>query len=411
MKIIISDLLDKEYRGYKVVSSFKELKEITGIQCVVINHYPETDFDAGVYISQLHKSGVIDFIYISSEPSITLKMVINGVGGAIFEEEFYFDDEDELDALIEDVYNAKNINEFEGDTSIAIISDFMSAFARNEEKVKTPVYLEQVNNAINELCLITNQQDKQIRNMGESAIGVFEKASNIITTIDNQRKVLEKQIRELEENQQNLTISPRNKFGGNGITFFPSVSYTGSAKLLLIREYSPCRYLTSFILSYNKHVCFELNKKVKVIFVHQKGAGTALKYNNFTSITQESISDIDLYNAQIVATNNPKQEVLKNLTKKGDDLIIVVDRLYGNQDIMNAKVTKLSAVSGVSDLERYNLKSKDCIFSINALKDSFICIPNMKNYPSDVDTRYATYNQVCKEDFKKLDKLLQLQEV
>lgn len=410
MRVIVSNYLKDNFKGYTVVGTFKEIRALQDVQCLIIHRYTESDFEAGMFLSEFHKNGIHNFVYISANPSTTLKMMLNGMNGTILEDEFYFDDEEELNAVLEDI-GLEDTSETELISSNAsIISDFIKAFANGDEKIKSPVYIEQVNNALTELTEMTNQQQLLIKDMGTTAVSTFERASSLISSMAEQRRLLQKQLDELEEtHNSSISNSPRNKFGGGGISFFPSFKYVGSAKVLLVRELSPCRYLTSFLLGYNHHVHFELNKRVKLIFIHQKGAGVSAKYSGIcTSITQESMQDDSLYDAPIVATNNPKQEVLKELTHKNDEVIIVVDRLYGSQDIMNTRVVKINAVSGCTDLNRFKVQPKDCIFSTSAHPQNLLCIPHIKNYPADADTRYAIYSRTCKDNYIILDKLLQL---
>lgn len=410
MRVIVSNYLKDNFKGYTVVSSFKEVRLLQDIQCLIIHRYSESDFEAGMFLSEFNKKGIPNFVYISENPSTTLKMMLNGMNGTVLEDEFYFDDEEELNVVLEDIGLEDNSETEIVASNTSIISDFIKAFAKGEDRIKSPIYIEQVNNALNELTTTTSQQQVLIKDMGTAAVSTFERASSLISSMSEQRKLLQKQLEELEESHNaSVSNSPRNKFGGGGISFFPSYKYTGSAKVLLIRELSPCRYLTSFILGYNHHVHIELNKRVKLIFVHQKGAGVSAKYSGIcTSITQESMQEDNLYDAPIIATNNPKQEVMKELTHKNDEVIIVVDRLYGSQDIINTRVVKINAVSGLTDLNRFKVKAEDCIFTTSAHPQGLLCIPTIKGYAADADTRYALYNRTCKESFIILDKLLQL---
>lgn len=151
------------------------------------------------------------------------------------------------------------------------------------------------------------------------------------------------------------------------------------------------------------------NKRVKLIFVHQKGQGVAKKYTEYVSITQESMHLDSLYDSEIITTNNPKKDVLKKIFSRPADIFIVVDRLYGNQDIVTGRCVKVNAVSGQSDLKRYGIKKEDTIFSVSKVDGSLFTVPNIKNYPSGKDLRSAAYMQICgKEMFTKLDALLQL---
>lgn len=408
MRVIVSTTLEDIFSNFVVVDSLKKVESLNGVNLVIIHDFKETNFDVGVFISRLYNKGINKFIYINPNPDITVKMAIVGVSGHIYEDDFYLEDEEELLALLEELDAGEGESTDLALTSAHIVRDFIEGFARGEERVKAPLYLEQVNSALAELQEITQVQSTQLVNMGVSALEVFGKANTIITGIAAQKQLLEKQLKELEDKSP-MQSTTRTSFGGN-ILFFPSYKYTGTGKVLLIRELSPCRYLTSLILAYENYLHYELNKRVKLIFVHQKGAGVGSKYSEYTSITQESMSLDSLYSAEIIATNNPKNDVMKKIFSAQADIYIVVDRLYGSQDIVVGRVNKLNAVGGRSDLDRFKVQAKNCIFTTVKQSDAFLTIPTINNYPEGVDIRQAAYMQISKEVglFSKFDEFLQL---
>ena len=178
--------------------------------------------------------------------------------------------------------------------------------------------------------------------------------------------------------------------------------------MLLLREYSPCRYLTTFCLGYAHHLHYQLNKRVKLVFVHGKGAGISAKYSEFTSITQESMNISTLYDSEIIATNNPKKEVMKELLTKPNDIVIVVDRLYGSQDIVSGRVTRVNVASSRSDVKKFNLVPDDTIFTVTAQPKQLFCISHIKSFPVEPDARYALYANLMRGNYEILDKKLGL---
>ena len=401
--IVSSELNGDKFNNYIVVDSFKRASEVKGITTLIIHKFKESDFDAGVFISNLHNSGISNFVYITDSPSSTMLMVIKGVDGNYIEDEFYFDDEEELDALLEDL-GMESQNEESTDLAapaLDVLSDFIQSFVRGEERIKAPLYLEQVKDAVTALSTITQQQELQLTTMGNSAIEIFERASTIIKGIDSQRKIIEKKLEEIEFSAANATSS-KPSFGNN-VMFFTPYKYIGNSKVLVIREYAPCRYLTSFVLGYLNHLHYELNKRPKLIFVHQKGQGVSAKYSDYTAITQDSMNIASLYDAEIVATNNPKKEVLRDLLMKPNDVIIVVDRLYGKDTIVTGRVTTVNAVGSKSDIKRYNIKPEDTIFSITSQPKQLFCLAMIKSFPPEVDARIAAYTQVMQPKYVQLD--------
>lgn len=409
MRIIISTTLKDEFSNFKVVDSFKKVRDYDDVSLLVINEFNESDFDAGVFIAEFYQSrGIKNFVYINEHPSEAIKTAIVGVSGRVFEDTFYLDEEEELLALSEEIEEERCTELSTASESAQIVRDFIKRFATGDEAIKAPLYLEQVENALNDLSISNQQQREQIMSMGTSAIKTFERANNVIAGIAEQKKKLEMQLNTLM-NETPAKAMKTNQLGGN-IFFFPTVPYTGTAKMLFIREVSPCRFLTSWMLAYEHYLHYERNKRVKLIFVHQKGYGVAKRYEPFCSITQESMHSESLYDENIIATNNPKQEVMRKLFSKQVDVFIVVDRLYGKNDIVTGRVNKLTAVGGRRDLKTYNLKPENCIFTLsgnnNTPENAFYTIPSIGKYPTDADTQKIAYIQCCKDSYPKLDKFL-----
>ena len=68
----------------------------------------------------------------------------------------------------------------------------------------------------------------------------------------------------------------------------------------------------------------------------------------------------------------------------------------------------MNAVSGKSDLQRFKVKAEDCIFPVTSQRNEFFCIPTIKNFPAEIDARYATYYQINKSKYDKLNDRLMI---
>lgn len=405
MKVIISNVLQDKYTNFVLVSSFKRASELNGVDTVIIHKYAESDFDAGVFITNFNKNGVKMFVYISDTPSKTMMATMKGVEGSCFEDEFYLDDEEELVALLEsleDVDTAISRSE----PALNVLNDFVDAASRGEERVNTPLFLSTVTNSLHEIAELTQQQSLQLTEMGKSVVNVFEKASSIIQKLSMMKKESDDKLMELETNA--AALAPSRATFSNSIMFFAPYTYRSNAKLLLIREYSPVRYLTSFVLGYLHHLHYELNRRPKLIFVVGKGAGVASKYEDYPIITQDNMSLASLYTGEVVVTNNPKKEVMKELLSKPNDVFVVVDRLYSSVDIVSGRLVKVNALSSRSDIARFKVKPEDSIFTVTRQPKQLFEIPVMKNFPVEIEARYANYAQVMSSSYEILDMKLGL---
>ena len=409
MKVVISDVLKTSFTEFVVVQKFIDVRSYDGVTTLIIHHFAEASLDVGMFISEFRKKGIQQFLYISAEPEAVLEIMIKSVGGLVLRDEFYLEDEEELSILLDgydDMVADQSGTEL-ATTEVTVVKNFIGAFARGESRINTPIYLERVNQAITDLATRSQEQETRLAALGSGTISVFERASNVIKTINEQRKQLEQKLSEAETA---FSVTPTKAAFANNIQFFSPVKYMGNSKILLIREYAPCRYLTSFALGYLHHLHYELNKRPKLIFVHQKGQGVQLKYKAFYCITQESMNIDSLYDGEIIATNIPKNEVMNGLLGRHNDVIVVVDRLYGSQDILSGRINKINAVGSRSDIERYGCNPEDTIFSVTSQAKQLFTLQTIKNFPVEEDARYATYSQIMSGAYGKLDKRLGLKE-
>lgn len=411
MKVIVSDRLEDNYTQYMVMSSFKEvLDKIDTISRVIIHHVAATEFDVGVYVSKLNENGIKEIAYICEEQVNSIKLCVLALHGLVLDDEFYYEDEEELEVVVNDFFEEgeSESTELATQTNIEIISDFITAFTHGDDKISAPVYIKQVNAALTELAEYTEKQDIVIKDFANTALDTFTKASLLINRMQETKRDLEDKLKKVEESITKGSVSrvtPKERM--NQAMFFSSYQYIGGAKVLCVRELSPCRYLTSFILGFKNYLSLVKNKRVKLIICYTKSAGMGKKYNDFTSITTESKGNKMLYASDIVTTNTPNNTVMQELMHQKDDIIIVVDRLYGSQPILKKNnITLINAVSGMSDLNRYGVRPQECIFTTTRHPDNFYCIPYIKGFALDADTRRAQYMQACSDIYDKLLKYM-----
>lgn len=413
MKVIVSDILDYTYTKYMLMRSFKEvLDNASSISTVVIHHADSKEFDLGVYISKLKEAGIDRFVYINEHPIGAVKLCILALEGLVLEEEDLFEDEEGLDIVINDFFEeGANSTALTTQSSVDILSDFIQAFTNGDSKINAPVYIEQVNSALNELALYTQNQELVVKDFATTALDTFNKASTLITKMQDMKQDLDSKLKAMEASIMKNTNAVTPKERMNQAMYFTSYQYIGGAKVLQIRELSPCRYLTSYVLGFHYYLTMILNKRVKLIICYSKSHCNGKKYDNgFTVINQESKSNKILYTADIIATNTPNNSVMEELMHQKDDVIIVIDRLRNSQSILKkTNVSTLYAISGMSDLQRFGVRPDECIFTTTKHPSNFYCIPHIKGYAPDGDTRRAQYLQACQESYEKLCKYARIE--
>lgn len=405
MKIILSTKLRDSYKGYKVVSTLDDVLAVKDLDCLILHTFSEDDYIVGLTLANLTKRGVSKFAYMCDEPVLLVRLLISGLDGLVDDADFYFSCEEDLDMALEDFFNSTSVSCSSLESDTKILTDFLTGFANNDDRIKAPVVLEQVNSAINNLMQSSSSSELVVRDVGKTTIDTFRKVSKTISALSEQHKDLQAKFNSLENSTKNIRGSVVKQDTSVGWAF-PSYQYIGSSRVLYVREYSPCRYLTSFILSYANYVNHMLSKTCKVVFIHARGQGVSRRYcDGFTNITSESDSKEELYLKPIIATNIPRKSVMDKLTHTGEALIIIVDRLYSQDNIISGqKIFSINAVSGISDLKRFGLDINKTMFPIVSVKDAYGHIPHINSFPKDDRTRKSKYFDQMKDVFIKLDK-------
>ena len=403
MKVVVSTTKTLKYKDFILVDSIKKCVALEGtIEVVVINSFTEAEFDAGVLFNRLVRRGVTKFFYISKKMSAVIQMLTLVQKGFISHDEFYLTEEDELMSLVSD----ENLGYSLASDSLSVLEDFVHRYSENDSKTMTPLYLEQVKHAMVDLSEQTHNLEAQVTAMGNTVSEIFKTASQLIASIDKQNKEIVKKLDELERQSSSGGFSFE-----NNINYFPAYNYLGNKKVIEIREYSPTRYLTSFVLGYAHYLQSQKNLRVKVIFVVAKAKGISDKYSDYPMITRENLKQSSLYEAPILATNIPQKGVLQELLSKQEDVYLVVDRLWGMHDIVSGRVKRLAVANSYSDIVRYKLKPEETVFSVVAQNHQLFCLSTIKSYPSDIMSRKAAYFQLYYEKYALLDKLFDIQGV
>lgn len=403
--LVAKEGVTSEFKKFKVVKSIREVLELKQTlmnesdNIIVIKDFSDDIFSAGVYISDLKDYITAKFIYINAKPEAGVKLIITGCSGYYFEEEFYLDDEEELMGLIETLDGTDEDSSCTSlmlNNSIGIITNFMDLYKNNDESVNQPMFLQQVDEAINNLSEITQEQERQIQSLGTTAISIYARASQALKQYKESLDTMTKAYEQIELNLKKSEASGSKRLSfSNMINSFPTYNYCSVPPLLYIREYSSCKYLTSMVMGYAKYLKTVLHKKPKVIFVYARCADLSLKYNSeeFTSITSDNIRSItdDHYASMFVATNYPTKDVLKKLLEQNNDVFIVVDRLYSDTPIISGRVTSVNAVNGWSDINRFKIKPEDTIFSVLKQTTQLMLIPPFNKYPDSKEDREFVY--------------------
>ena len=186
-------------------------------------------------------------------------MCLKGLNSYVYTTEDYLEDEEELKFLIDDIIqdeNKKSTSLSNVEQNVNILEEFIDGFKRKDPKIGAPIYLNRAQEAVNELSVVTQKQELQLTTMGEESRKIFSQARTIIEQLILQNKEREAQILEA---QQNANTTGARVPMSSSVSIYSPYSHFSSVPVLLFREYSPCRYLTSFVMAYEHYLHYQLN--------------------------------------------------------------------------------------------------------------------------------------------------------
>jgi len=181
-----------------------------------------------------------------------------------------------------------------------------------------------------------------------------------------------------------------------------------SGKVMYIRGYGYCKFLTSFLLAYQNYLKFNLQKTCKVLLAVNKSKLAMLRYKEMPRLAPDSVGVVDMRANDAFVTFEPKKIVLDSfLNISGVHLYVVIDMLFNDSLIDGSSVESFSAVSNYSDISRFSTNSSRTFIAMVGSADNFI-IPFIKDVVGSVDTqKRSLYFKKCNDNlYARLNDIL-----
>lgn len=407
MNYIVGKGMNKVYKNFKIVDDLASIINILKKDDVLVLHSIEgKTLDIGIFLSEATSKGVKNIIYINKNPNQMIASAIKANNGVVETDEELLD-EDSLEYIIADYDNIVGTTELAKTDGISFLTDFIEAFLNGESRVNNSMYQDRVQTALNEVVRKTEKNEVVITSISNLALDLFNDVQSSFAEQNMIRQKLHDKVTELKQSL-NSQRSVNTNLGSNSIYLFPTVKYTGLKPVLHIKELVECRYLQSFLLGYMNYLEIVKHKKVKLIVCCQSFKDIISRYNTYTNITRSNVKIKRLLEERILVTQEPKKDIMYSLIDSNSDVVIVIDKMYGDNIVDGTKVKRLYSVNGISNMKRFMLKPNKCILAEKRVKDLFVAIPKIDNYPADEETRKKAYIEVCRDRYEKLDRLLEI---
>ena len=220
--------------------------------------------------------------------------------------------------------------------------------------------------------------------------------------------------KEITERLESISETMNNFTDGVATTpmFYTAYKVPAATKrVLFIKCYSHCNYLMSYLIAYQRYLKQTKMVDSRILMVLPNLSIYTTRYQHIHRLAMESLGTMLTLTHPLYCTFEPKRDIMSKFFDGNNMLYIVVDEMYSNAIISSgARVEKFNAVSGVSDIERFNLDSSRTFFPINGAPDGII-IPLIKDYKQTYtsDTaKLSAYFGACKSSFERLNKELDI---
>lgn len=368
--------------SFLVVNTVKDLTEVSSTSFVVFDSSIDSPFDVVMSIIELVRVYQVDRIaYISEQPIKLIEEVMKSVKAYVVQEEGYLEDMNNLSELMTDIVEVKNSADKleELSDSLEIVSGYLDSQLKTAGRGRQM----QVLNAFKELVKVLDEEldSSELR----------DQLQDLILTFQNRETVYKRDIEKRDNDLKNL----QTQLGADtsSLNAFQTFSYTGNSKILVIKEMTPVRYLTSYLWAFRGYMQDVKKVKTKLVIIERNSDMVDTRYAEKSLIKVEPSNLITKAGAINLATEcyttNPTRAVMTKITESiGVDLYIILDRTYKNLPVISARhLYKAYGVSSQRHARAFNLEVGSTIVNDQSLQGQLACLTAITGYKNDTPSR------------------------
>ena len=251
----------------KVVRSVKDVVTVTKSSFVVFESSDDLLEDAVSFLVGVVKRVLnTHLVYIASNPVPLIEEVIKGLGSQSLRDDSYLDDLNSYSELID--YLEKGDTSLDEDEDISSEISVLDSFVSEQVENLSPIQRNMVQDSYDKVVgTLDEMTSKDV--LREQLVNFAHVSRERVVSLEQDLKLKEKEV---------ANLAPRGGGFLAGTNNYPVYNYSGSAKVLVVKEHSPCRYLTSFLYAFAERQEKVNNIKTKLIVVSSKNYMTELRY-------------------------------------------------------------------------------------------------------------------------------------
>lgn len=387
----------------KVVRSVKDVVTVTKSSFVVFESSDDLLEDAVSFLVGVVKRVLnTHLVYIASNPVPLIEEVIKGLGSQSLRDDSYLDDLNSYSELID--YLEKGDTSLDEDEDISSEISVLDSFVSEQVENLSPIQRSMVQDSYDKVVgTLDEMTSKDV--LREQLVNYAHVSRERVVSLEQDLKLKEKEV---------ANLAPRGGGFLAGTNNYPVYNYSGSAKVLVVKEHSPCRYLTSFLYAFAERQEKVNNIKTKLIVVSSKNYMTELRYKgafdeaNPTTIVQ---SRGRLMTSTKVYTTTPTAAVMDFLMQSlGYDLYVILDRTDKKEECVAGRGIKtVHAVSNLNHMRALKLEVKNTIVNDLGVQGQLGVLAMINNIGTKNDERIAKIQQGMDITVTLLENILGLQ--
>ena len=345
-------------------------------------------------------SAITNIAYVSDTPSPIIDELMKAVGAYRTHYSEYVDSVENLTELMQEMRNFKPA---ELDEDIADNLTVLDKFIHSKLQHEPKALQRQVSDSFQYILSLLDStvNSDMLRNQIQELIIDFILS---LTRLEEDNTKLSKEL----ENVKNSNFGVM-----QGVSSFQQYTYTGNSKVLLIKEHSPTRYLTSFLIAFARYMTDLKTVKTKLIIVDRDSDTVAFRYGDIiradsTNLKQATAS---LTLSSVVYTTTPINSIMDVLMSSiGIELFIVLDRTYKKTDVITGRnITTANAVSSRRLMRSLGLQANETILNDLGEQSQLGLISMIDSYPKDAESRIDIQQRAYETNMKNLSTFVGIQ--
>lgn len=385
-----------KYSGYEVVSSISEIGRLTMKSVLIVESYTDRDFDFVVFLlNALRDTSLTKLAYISENPSRILLEIMRTVGAFVAQDSSLIDTTEQFSELLEYLMSnttstySEELDELAD--SFTTLDNYVRGKLESEPKIlqrKVLMAHEKVSDALQDIVFSED---------------LTQELQSFLLTASSKIKIAED---ELDKKEKELSLVQSSGFGGFGsINAYTQFSYTGNSKVLVIKEESPTRYLTSFLASYIDWLTRVPELNAKLLIIDKDSDFVDTRYKSLKKADSKTIvnNSSTLYLVPIIYTTTPTQSVMSNLMSPVVDLYVILDRTYKRTlPVSGRGISTVYSLSSRRLMRDLGLNSEDVIVNDLGEHTQLGVLAQIEGYAMDEGSRILQQQSAFEPIMKRL---------